>query len=59
MSKSRMGRPLIGDAPKGKVLQVRLSEDEIAAIAEAAARAGAKPSAWARRVLLDAALKSL
>ena len=54
MKKPKMGRPLIGDAPKGTVLTVRLSLEERAAIGESARRAGMSPSTWARRVLLAA-----
>jgi len=51
------GRPRINqDAPKDTVLTIRLSREERAVIAAAAARAKvAKDSDWARRVLLVAA----
>ena len=54
--KPKIGRPTIDGTPKETVLTVRLSSPERAAIGEAAQRAGTSSSAWARRVLLDAAM---
>ena len=51
--KARMGRPPLADGKtKAIVFTLRLSVEERQAIVAAAERAGAKPTLWARGVLV-------
>lgn len=54
MLMTRTGRPP-SDNPRVKVIPIRLADDEHAAIAEAATRAGVPVGTWARDKLLAAA----
>jgi hypothetical protein len=58
--KPKVGRPALpADRAKASTFSVRFTEDERAQIEAAADKAGASSAPdWARRVLLDAAMKT-
>lgn len=56
--KPSRGRPKL-ETKKGKTLGIRLEEEEKALIEQAADKAGATPSEWARQILLEKARESI